>query len=911
MIMATVRTRRHRVRAGAVRSARSGPRHETRAILILGTAALLLLSVASYGPAGPGQPTMNLVGPVGQRLAEILLALFGLLSYAWIAGIALVGVGLFFGTTIDAPVRRVLAGAGFLSVTSVIVHLAAGPSSVGGFPPGGVIAAWAGELSRALFHTAGSLIIFCSLALSLLLYACNRSLIVMLRTPHLWVRELLEGRRIIRVGTVQTPDPEEMRKAVAGEPAVEGIEILEKGEAFGATSEARPAGAGEPGASSRKGEILKRLMFWRRRGRASQTEPAPTTSGAGFLDVLVVPKVHADGDADTLSVDTSGRRRALSFLGDPNKTRARLPAVDGSPPPPPPARSLQLADPESGEPEPKPRQPFLPECGTAPLPTDAAGEASSGGTPPTPPPEVVEDEAMNRRPEPSRFAADQELPLQTGVYNLPAVDLLHYEVPDGRNIDQTNLHRNAAVLVSKLADFGVECTAGKVQPGPVVTMYEVKPAPGVKAARIASLETDLAMALQAEQIRIVAPIPGRDVVGIEVPNAQRETVYLKEIFADKSFCGRRQTKLPLAVGKDIFGRPVVGDLARMPHLLVAGVTGSGKSVAINSFILSLLYSLRPDQARMLMVDPKMLELSVYEGIPHLLMPVITDAKRADLALRWLVMEMERRYELLKGRSVRSLEDYNVHVKRLKDRAPAGSEDADLETLPYIVVVIDEFADLMFQTNKKDFEANICRLAAKARAAGIHLIVATQRPSVDVITGLIKANFPTRISFKVTDLQNSRVVLDTGGAQCLLGRGDMLYQSLGANIMRAHGAYVSTDEVLRVVDHVSSQYAVRYDQSLVDAVDGGCADESEGPGGAPSGDSEELDELYDEAVFLVTERREATVSKLQRYLKIGYNRAARIMEQLEHEGIVGPQEGPGPRKVLVAPAAAPPPLPPGA
>jgi DNA segregation ATPase FtsK/SpoIIIE, S-DNA-T family len=499
----------------------------------------------------------------------------------------------------------------------------------------------------------------------------------------------------------------------------------------------------------------------------------------------------------------------------------------------------------------------------------------------------------------------------SGTYHTPATSLLEHEGGDALPVDRDGLTMAARMLEKKLLDFGVEGDVVEVKPGPVVTMYEFAPAPGVKVSKIANLQHDLAMALQAVSIRIVAPIPGRGVVGIEIPNKDRETVYLKEIIESEAF-KRNGGKLPMALGKDIFGQVVVSDLAKMPHLLVAGSTGSGKSVSINTMILSLLYRATPEDVRLIMIDPKMLELSIYEGIPHLLLPVVTDPKKASLALAWAVQEMKRRYTLMADKGVRNVDGYNrklaKETKDQQDLPPEPPEDIlseivdpafeaagyeekeELEHghMPYIVVLVDELADLMMVVGR-EIEESIARLAQMARAAGIHLILATQRPSVDVITGLIKANFPTRLSFKVFSKTDSRTILDSMGAEALLGMGDMLFLPPGVGyLQRVHGAFVSELEVQRVVDFLSKQGKPDYDKSILIPQSSTENDASE----------EEYDELWDEAVKIVTDSRQASISMLQRRLRVGYNRSARMVERMELEGIVGPSDGSGkPREVL--------------
>ena len=468
----------------------------------------------------------------------------------------------------------------------------------------------------------------------------------------------------------------------------------------------------------------------------------------------------------------------------------------------------------------------------------------------------------------------------------------------------------------KLRDFGIEVEVVAVHPGPVVTRFELKPSPGVKVSQITSLSKDLARSLSAISVRVVDVIPGKAVIGLEIPNEKREVVTLGEIIKSKAY-DDMASPLVLALGKDIAGLPIVTDLARMPHLLVAGTTGSGKSVAINAMILSLLYKATAEQVRLIMIDPKMLELSVYEGIPHLLAPVVTDMKQAANALRWCVAEMERRYFLMANLGVRNIGGFNRKItdaqqagKPIKDPIAAqkvaqgliledGTQNVpDLTTLPYIVVIIDELADLMMIVGKK-VEELIARLAQKARASGIHLILATQRPSVDVITGLIKANIPSRVAFQVSAKVDSRTILDQGGAEALLGNGDMLYLPAGTSVpTRVHGAFVQDHEVHRVVEALRSS-APEYIDAILDGPQGGLPGMPHEGGEGTGGEVDpEQDALYDEAVKIVLETRKASVSGVQRRLKIGYNRAARLVESMESAGLVGALQPNGSREVLV-------------
>ncbi|MBW2220773.1 MAG: DNA translocase FtsK, partial [Deltaproteobacteria bacterium] len=469
-------------------------------------------------------------------------------------------------------------------------------------------------------------------------------------------------------------------------------------------------------------------------------------------------------------------------------------------------------------------------------------------------------------------------------FRLPPITLLD-EIEDcSVSVDDENLRMQSMMLEKKLNDFGVQGKVSAVQPGPVITTFEYKPAAGVKISKIVNLADDLALALRAESIRIVAPIPGKAAIGIEIPNYEREPVNFREIAVSEEY-QKARSKLTLCIGKDIIGTPVTASLDKMPHLLIAGATGAGKSVGLNSMIASILFKATPNDVKFIMVDPKRIELSSYNGIPHLITPVVIDMKKATNALFWAVREMERRYELLSENKARNIAQYN---KKAAKRQKEKTDESPLEKLPFIVIIIDELADLMM-VSSRDVEVALTRLAQMARAAGIHLILATQRPSVDVLTGIIKANFPTRISFQVSSKIDSRTILDTGGSENLLGAGDMLYLPPGtAKLRRIHGAYISEDELSRVVDFLKKQKKPDYDETVLSA-----PEKEENSGGV-----EEHDEKYDEAIALVTETGQASISMVQRHLRIGYNRAARIIEVMEKEGVVGPSDGAKPREVLV-------------
>jgi DNA segregation ATPase FtsK/SpoIIIE, S-DNA-T family len=523
-----------------------------------------------------------------------------------------------------------------------------------------------------------------------------------------------------------------------------------------------------------------------------------------------------------------------------------------------------------------------------------------------------EEEDAEAAPRAARKPRAPKAPRRSGRFALPPLELLSQPSKTGRStISSEALAQNATALEGVLGDFGVRGEIINTRPGPVVTLYELEPAPGIKSSRVISLADDIARSMSALSAR-VAVVSGRNAIGIELPNPTREKVYLRELLVSRDYV-EASAKLPLCLGKSIGGESVLVDLARMPHLLIAGTTGSGKSVAINTMILSLVYRLHPDQCRLIMVDPKMLELSVYDGIPHLLTPVVTDPKKAVVALKWAVREMEERYKKMSKLGVRNIDGYNARVaeangkgeklartvhtgyNRETGEAIYEKEELDLEPLPYIVVIVDEMADLMMVAGK-DIEGAVQRLAQMARAAGLHVILATQRPSVDVITGTIKANFPTRISFQVTSKIDSRTILGEQGAEQLLGQGDMLYMAGGGRISRVHGPFVSDEEVEKVVRHLKAQGVPQYLEAVTaeepQDEDGNPIFDATAMGGAEGGD------LYQQAVQIVKRDRKASTSYIQRRLQIGYNRAATLMERMEQEGIVGQANHAGKREILI-------------
>jgi DNA segregation ATPase FtsK/SpoIIIE, S-DNA-T family len=783
----------------------------------------------------------SLMGPLGRTWARLLYAFAGAGSHLLPVLMVVAAVRILAGRPM---VRTVGEGAGLalgLVSLAILLHLVGHRHRVHGIGPGGVLGEYLAEVLRAVVSTAGTA-----------LAACMGLFLALAVTT---------GFRMAGVVAL-------VGRALAAAARGVGHLLLEIG------------------------------RFWLEVFRAVLPERDPEPEDDSDQPEPTPPPVATDAEAE----DTEDE---IVRLGDP-----RDPVIlmrKGRRKKPPAAAEDTTAVPVAPKDEDDDRT-VVNE--TAPAPASASG------------PLIVEP-SFQKAASKEMKEKEKQVAENRPDYRLPAVSLLKYD-DAGVHIDKDAMLELSARLVKTLGDYGVKGEVTAIRPGPVVTMYEFAPAPGTRVSKIANLADDLAMALEAIRVRIVAPIPGKAAVGIEVPNRARETVYLKEIIADDVF-QRAKSKLTLALGKDIEGRPVAVDLGKMPHLLVAGTTGAGKSVSVNAMIMSLLYNATPEDVRMIMVDPKMLELSMYEGIPHLLLPVVTDPKKANLALRWAVEEMERRYEILAEAGVRDIASYNRKVAKRADSgpveltveddqgnvletvpvqmelptrapsSPGGGAAAPATRLPYIVVVIDEFADLMMCA-PKDVETSVARIAQKARAAGIHLLLATQRPSVDVITGLIKANFPSRIAFQVTSKIDSRTILDQGGAEALLGQGDMLFSDRGGALRRVHGCLVQDEEIQKVVEFLRRQGKPVYDLEILRP-----RDEDEG-GDSGVEDEDFSDELYDRAVALVAETRQASISMIQRRLRIGYNRAARMVERMEREGVVGPADGPNRREVLIQPTA---------
>ena len=804
-------------------------------ILLAGFALVSLLALASYRPRGAAG---NWAGPVGHGYAGALLETAGIGAYAVTLFVLLVACALLAGRP-----RLSFARAGSWLIFSAAAMALVGllvSARLQGHAAGGVAGALLAGAARSALSVPGAAVLLCAVAGAALVVATD-----------LWALHAARGAAKLGVAS--------------GVLAVRG--------AAAAIAKARNVSLGDGG------DLLAG-------DDARIVEPRLSASKqAAFALAAAAAQEPPQDPREPVTSGEQTRTKPGDRVSAPPRAQAQLPSevlLSSAPPP-------QIVEPKA---PPRPRAQPAPEAKAA----EPAG-------------------SFTMAPGHSAFVP-------------PPISILTGEASQAVPLDREGLTATAEKLRQKLASFGIQGQVTQIRPGPVVTMFEFLPAAGIKVSRIAGLADDLAMAMEALRVRIVAPIPGKGVVGIEVPNKQRETVVLRELVEQDAF-QKSHSRLAMCLGKDIEGMPYVADLARMPHLLIAGTTGSGKSVAVNSMIVSMLLRATPEEVRFLMVDPKMLELSVYEGIPHLLLPVVTDAKKAAMALRWAVEEMERRYQLLADCGVRNIGSYNKKVekegdgarrlhrpakeKRVVDfTAPAAGSEAPaaataapapdqggpaaspepLKKLPYLVIIIDELADLMMVASR-EVETYIARLAQMARAAGIHLMVATQRPSTDVVTGVIKANFPARISFQVASRHDSGTIINSPGAENLLGMGDMLIlPPATSTLTRVHGPYVDEKEIHAVVEHWKAQGAPVYDPSIL-------RPRAEDGDGLPA-DDEGPDELYDQAVAALADMRFISISLLQRKLRVGYNRAARMIERMEREGIVGPADGAKPREVLIRP-----------
>ncbi len=824
---------------------------QTGGLVLLSIAAALCLALASWKvdddslSQASRLPVKNWLGKPGAISADLLIQLWGLASISLVFVVALWGWRLLTSRPIDREPLRIPAW--ILGSLLCAVAIGYWPVNAGWPLPtgfGGVIGEGGQWLHAAFFGTPGrTMRLLCGIGLGLV------AVFVLMVSCGLFFLE--------------NPAPPVSRTAVRPRPkAMDEDEEREPSVFAGVMSHLKLA------AASRMRRVAEKASSSARQA--------------------------AEGEAPV------ARRREPAFVAPP---------LDDAEDAPPPRTFHQPPQPVTRAPPLMADEPDPFDADDEPLPLAPVPAAAKPG------PRIFQPAAPKTVPVQTRLPLPE--PDGTDSYELPSLDLLAEPRPSDRHISVSMeaLQENARMLEGVLDDFGVRGEIINVRPGPVVTLYELEPAPGIKSSRVIGLADDIARSMSAVSAR-VAVVPGRNVIGIELPNAKRENVLLREMLASQDFVTAKE-KLPICLGKTIGGDPVIADLAKMPHLLVAGTTGSGKSVAINTMILSLLYRLKPEECRLIMVDPKMLELSIYDGIPHLLSPVVTDPKKAVVALKWAVREMEERYKKMSKLGVRNIDGFNARIVQAKakgevlhrtvqtgfDRETGEAiyeqEEMDLNPIPYIVVIVDEMADLMMVAGK-DIEGAIQRLAQMARAAGIHLIMATQRPSVDVITGTIKANFPTRISFQVTSKIDSRTILGEQGAEQLLGRGDMLFMAGGGRISRVHGPFVSDDEVERIVSHLKMQGQPDYLESVT-RDDDGAGEDGEAADSAvfDAGNfGEEPQDLYEKAVQVVMRDKKASTSYIQRRLQIGYNRAASLIERMEKEGLVGPANHAGKREILV-------------
>lgn len=915
-------------------SSSAGSAHRRREVLGVVGVGVSLFLFASLASLQAGKMVM---GPFGHATGSAVYGLGGMTSYLMVAMLGIAAVRAIGERDPIMPPEILLGSTLGLISLATLIHLGLHTYRVDGHGPGGILGEHLAEICRAAISTAGTA----------LLSIIGIVIAVVIATP-LRMRDVLTifqragafvwagvaaalfavGRFLGDVARGILPDRD--RDASSDEDEEEEEEELED--------------ILELGDDERKGgepAIIERVPS---AAFAGDTERVDSSHLASHLEDEAPKRKRKSRSNETTEIDLPTAAAPVALAPAPaEEKKPRRRVAHGTKPP-------------EGDVDSSATLPALAAApALAPAPAAVATTVAGAGSEPTVVPTAgalgpMIVEPKFRHPDRAAMAAKEKaaeaerqtfIKIGDGEYQLPSIQLLNYDANSQNAIDKSAMLELSARLAQTLENYGVKGEVVAIRPGPVVTMYEFAPAPGTRVNKIVNLTDDLALALEALRVRIVAPIPGKAAVGIEVPNKQREKVFLKEIIADDVF-RKRAARLPMALGKDIEGGPAVVDLAKMPHLLVAGTTGSGKSVAVNAMITSLLYNCSPEDVRMIMVDPKMLELSIYEGVPHLLLPVVTDPKKANLALRWAVEEMDKRYDLLAQMGVRDIAGYNEKVAKLAakeaadklrraaeaaERAVSGDDDSDGDSegadaadaapgrahdgpsdrqvvapprqkLPYIVVVIDEFADLMMCA-PKEVETSVARIAQKARASGIHLILATQRPSVDVITGLIKANFPSRIAFHVTSKIDSRTILDQMGAEALLGAGDMLFSDRGAAPQRLHGCYVDEEEIQRVVNFLKTQGRPVYNLDILkprdedgEVMDGG------GDGGGGGGGKSD-DDMYDRAVHIVTTTRNASISWVQRQLRIGYNRAARLVEEMEKQGVVSPPDHTNKREVMTA------------
>ncbi|WP_224241725.1 FtsK/SpoIIIE family DNA translocase [Hyalangium gracile] len=997
-------------------------------VFILAASLISLLSVATFDArdrVGPG--FRNSVGPMGHLIAESLRGLIGVCAYLIPTCGLYAAVIIFVGNRDRRRLPQIVALMLLTLSAAVLAQLVFGGDPGWAHQPGGALGAGLAGLLQGMFSTVGTVILVTAVSIAALIVGTQYTFLKLCSMA--WAALSVLGHRLqesaVAFWEAQKEAYKQRQERLEQEKQEEAAflaqleadeEELEEAERDAAEAEAAEAEAmAEEAVRLAREQEKEQLQAAKlaaklaketaRETRLKEKEkpalPAPAAVSSPALPATTLAEKRPAPGADpawasflapTPAVPAAAATANPEVPSEaPRKRERKTPNIVTAPAAPnsvPPVPAASLAAPVAAEPAPAaaPSMPPAPAVAAAAPATHAAGPSAMVPAPPSAlarMPLIVEPKAPPKPTAPKKNTEQFEFVGGRKSFSLPPLDVLECDKKERSELDKDAFLVTAEKLRAKLADFGIVGEVVEIRPGPVVTMYEFLPGPGIKVSKIAALQDDLAMAMEAMRVRIVAPIPGKGVVGIEVPNKDRETVFLKEIAEQDAF-QKGASRLTMCVGKDIEGMPYVLDLAKAPHLLIAGTTGSGKSVAVNSMIMSILLKSTPEEVRFIMVDPKMLELSVYEGIPHLLLPVVTDPKKAALALRWAVEEMERRYQMLSEAGVRNIAGFNklvessaTEVKATVEKPAAekksgkakkvlvvdvaqdeatpaaatassndgpgvaapkddmedmreavesepeptevkaeaadadaeeseaqeaeGDEEAvaaeaaepekkELKKLPYIVVIIDELADLMMVASR-EVETYVARLAQMARAAGIHLMVATQRPSTDVVTGVIKANFPTRISFMLRSKPDSMTILGTVGAEALLGMGDMLIMPpTSAHLQRVHGAFVSETEIKRAVDHLKAQGKPVFDESILKPRD----EEVEGGGE----DDELSDELYDQALATVSEMRAVSISMLQRKMRIGYNRAARMIERMERDGVVGPADGAKPREVLI-------------
>lgn len=854
----------------ATARARRTKHKELTAILALFFGVFLSLCLASYDPADPALnvatnsgTVSNLCGEVGAYLADFLFMFFGVSAYIVAGVFFLVSGMLFLGRQVHVTIRQTIAYLIMIFSAASILHLRFEEILLRGqaIEAGGVIGGMLGSLAAQHLNITGAYIAASALFCIAFFYATPLSPSILLQ----WTWEII---------------------SYSAQWAWQWTTIY-----FGRLSRALPKWWKR---------TAKALRSWRKQRalakrtaqskRAANSTPATPRAPVKITRQEQLPLEEEEYEEAQLLADNEDE------IEDDDELEEDEEYVEGE------EDDEDLEDDEEYEEEDDEDE--YEDDEEYEEEEDDEEELEDGEEEEEEEEEDIEAEAgptiyeRKDAAKPLRRSSQLELTRISQNYVFPPLNYL--DASEGQlEVDEEHLRHNAGILESKLAEYGIGGHVSEIHPGPVITMYEFVPAAGVKVNKIVNAADDLSISLGGRAVRVVPHLPGKAAVGVEIPNADRETVYLRDVIGTQKF-KKVNSPIPLAMGKNIEGHPVVADLAKMPHLLVAGATGAGKSVAINSMICSILYKSSPADVRMILVDPKMLELSIYNGIPHLLLPVVTKPQQANMALKWAVREMERRYRHLSDAKVRNIASYNEKIssgaiecvsEEHADELLAENPEAIAHTgkLPYIVIVIDEMADLMMVA-ARDIEESVIRLAQMARACGIHLVLATQRPSVDVITGLIKANFPSRCSFKVSSKHDSRTIIDTVGAEHLLGAGDMLFMAPSVDgLVRLHGAFLQEEEIEQIVTHVKSQAQPHYDETILQPPPGETVD-----GAAES----EQDELYDRAVQVVTENGSASISMVQRRMRIGYNRAARLVERMETEGIVGPAVGSKPREILV-------------